>query len=171
MRSFTEEDVQNIVRIVGALESSPFDHLEIELGELKLVLGKGDSLPAARTTGTASTAPVANSLATDPVPASSPAPMVASAPSVQPAPAANRPGLLDIVAPTIGKFYSRPEPGEPPFVSVGQTIEKGQTVALLEVMKLFNAVAAEHAGTVVEICVSEGDFVEHGQVLYRVQQS
>lgn len=77
--------------------------------------------------------------------------------------------LVDVVAPIVGAFYSCPEPGAPPFVEVGSQITVGETLALLEVMKMFNAVTAEVAGTVAEILIKDGEFVEFGQPLMRVR--
>lgn len=70
-----------------------------------------------------------------------------------------------IVAPLTGVYYGRPKPEDPPFVAVGATVQPGQVVALIETMKLFNEVAADIAGEVVEIAPQEGDLVEAGHAL------
>lgn len=69
----------------------------------------------------------------------------------------------------VGVFYSRPEPGAPPFVQVGDPVEPGTTVALIEVMKVFNAATAGVAGIVDSVLVEDGQFVEFGQTLLRVR--
>ncbi|WP_114570332.1 acetyl-CoA carboxylase biotin carboxyl carrier protein [Exiguobacterium flavidum] len=69
----------------------------------------------------------------------------------------------------VGTFYSRPNPDKPSFVNVGDRIEVGQVVCILEAMKLFNNLNAEVAGTVVEVLVEDGDLVEFGQPLFRVR--
>ena len=89
--------------------------------------------------------------------------------SPPPAATATRSDLLEITAPMVGTFYRAPAPGEPPFVEVGNRIEAGQTVCILEAMKLMNELEAELSGEVVEILVDNGTPVEFGQVLMRVR--
>lgn len=109
------------------------------------------------------------------VQAAAPAPaMVAAAAEVPSAPppaaaAARRNDLLEIKAPMVATFYVAPSPGDPPFVSLGDRIKVGQTVCILEAMKLMNEIEAEVAGEVVEILVENGTPVEFGQVLMRVK--
>jgi len=103
------------------------------------------------------------------IPASTPAP-VASVPSPPPpAAAAVRSDLLEITAPMVATFYRAPSPGDPPFVEVGSRISSGQTVCILEAMKLMNELESEVSGEVVEILVENGTPVEFGQVLMRVK--
>src|SRR5690606_3158034 len=104
--------------------------------------------------------------AVTPAPATPAAAAPAAAPVESSAPASS--GLVEITAPTMGIFYAQPEPGKPPFVTVGALVEESTTVALVEVMKTFHAVAAGVRGTVAEVCVSDAEFVEFGQVLFRV---
>ena len=73
-----------------------------------------------------------------------------------------------IAAPLTGVYYGRPKPEDPPFVTVGATVQPGQVVALIETMKLFNEVAADITGEVVEIAPQEGDLVEAGHTLLYV---
>jgi acetyl-CoA carboxylase biotin carboxyl carrier protein len=77
--------------------------------------------------------------------------------------------VKDIKAPTLGTFYRAPSPGAPPFVKVGDRVIAGQTVGIVEVMKLFNAVEADVAGTVVAIHAEDGVLVEHDQPLITVR--
>jgi acetyl-CoA carboxylase biotin carboxyl carrier protein len=74
-----------------------------------------------------------------------------------------------VTSPTVGLFWRSPQPGSPPFVEVGQRVEPGDTVAIVEVMKLINPIEAGCAGTVVEILPDNGSFVEHGSVLVRIE--
>jgi biotin carboxyl carrier protein len=78
-------------------------------------------------------------------------------------------GTSAVVAPVLGTFYRRPAPDAAPFVEVGDTVEPGTTVAIVEVMKLMNPVTAGVAGRLVEVCAADGDLVEHGDVLFRVE--
>jgi len=74
-----------------------------------------------------------------------------------------------IVSPTVGTFYSAPEPGAEPFVKVGQQVNASQVVCVLEAMKLFNEVEAGVTGKVIEILVKDGDFIEYGHPLFLVK--
>ncbi len=74
-----------------------------------------------------------------------------------------------ITAPMVGTFYQAPNPTSPAFVEVGQTINKGQVVCIIEAMKLMNEIESEVAGKVTEICVKDGEPVEYGQVLMYVE--
>lgn len=77
--------------------------------------------------------------------------------------------IVDVVAPMLGTFYGRPSPDAPPFVTAGGTVEPDTTVAIVEVMKLMNPVTAGVAGRVVEVRAADGDLVEHGDVLFRIE--
>lgn len=77
--------------------------------------------------------------------------------------------LAEIVSPMVGVFYRAPSPNDPNFVEIGDKIEVGQTVALVEAMKVFNEITSEVAGTVVEIKPQTSDLVETGQVLVTVR--
>lgn len=159
--------VEQVIRLVESLDRSTFDFLEVQVGELSVTIGKGEppaSAPAA-------TAP-------QPAALTAPAPAVATAPAAPPrqaqpaaatVPGPPAPGLLEITAPTMGIFYAQPEPGKPPFVTVGTVLEEATTVALVEVMKTFHAVPAGVRGTVTEVCVSDAQLVEFGEVLFRVR--
>ena len=79
--------------------------------------------------------------------------------------AAEEDGRHPIKAPLVGTFYSAPQPGADPFVKVGDVVEPGQTVAIVEAMKLMNQVPADLKGTVAEIVVEDGEWVEFEQAL------
>jgi acetyl-CoA carboxylase biotin carboxyl carrier protein len=114
-----------------------------------------------------------------PVSATPAPPAVATAAGVLPAmpapagagstPKAPDESLLQIVSPMVGVFYRAPSPTDPNFVEVGDVIEVGQTVALIEAMKVFNEILAEVAGTVVEIKAQAAELVETGQVLITIR--
>lgn len=99
----------------------------------------------------------------------------ATEPAPDPGPAAGAGHLdvdmVDVVtvrSPLVGTLYRAPEPGADPFVEVGATVEPGGTVAIVEAMKLMNAIVADTGGTVVEICVEDGQPVEFDQPLVRL---
>jgi acetyl-CoA carboxylase biotin carboxyl carrier protein len=95
------------------------------------------------------------------------APMMAPAAVATPAAVvpdeASHPGA--VLSPMVGVAYHSPEPGAPPFVTVGQSVEAGQTLLLIEAMKTFNQIRAPKAGTVVRILVANSTPVEYGEVL------
>jgi len=99
---------------------------------------------------------------------SPPSPLPEPAPSVAPP---GRSDLLDITSPMVGTFYRASAPGEDPFVEIGSSISVGQTICILEAMKLMNEIESEFNGVVVEVLVDNGTPVEFGQVLMRVKKS
>lgn len=74
-----------------------------------------------------------------------------------------------VESPLVGTFYAAPAEGEKPFVSVGDTVKKGQPLAIIEAMKLMNEIESEYDGTLEEILVENGDMVEYGQPLFRIR--
>ena len=74
-----------------------------------------------------------------------------------------------ISSPMVGTYYSAPSPSAKPFVSVGQHVNKGDTVGIIEAMKIMNQIEADHSGTVIEILVKDGEAVEFGQALIVIQ--
>ena len=81
-----------------------------------------------------------------------------------------RSDLTEITSPMVGTFYRAAAPGEEPFVEVGNNVKVGQTICILEAMKLMNEIESEFNGEIVEILVENGTPVEFGQVLMRVKQ-
>ena len=88
-----------------------------------------------------------------------------------PTPPPGRSDLTEITSPMVGTFYRASAPGEDPFVEIGSSISVGQTICILEAMKLMNEIESEYNAEVVEILVENGTPVEFGQVLMRVKQS
>jgi acetyl-CoA carboxylase biotin carboxyl carrier protein len=78
-------------------------------------------------------------------------------------------GLMTIDSPMVGVFYAAPAPGEPPFVSPGDVVEEGQTVCIVEAMKLMNEVAAKMHGTIISVLVDNGEPVEYNQPLFAIR--
>jgi acetyl-CoA carboxylase biotin carboxyl carrier protein len=76
-----------------------------------------------------------------------------------------------VTSPFVGTFYRSPSPDTPPFVDVGAVIREGQTLCIVEAMKLMNEIEAEHAGTVLEILAENGKPVEFGQKLFKVKRA
>ncbi|MEO1832815.1 MAG: acetyl-CoA carboxylase biotin carboxyl carrier protein [Akkermansiaceae bacterium] len=100
------------------------------------------------------------------------APVPAAAPAVAPAPdggAPEGPSGEAISSPMVGTFYRKPSPDDPDFVNVGDTISEGQTLCIIEAMKVMNEIKAERSGTIIQICVDDGTPVQFGDDLFRVQ--
>lgn len=99
------------------------------------------------------------------------APIVAPAapePAAQAPVAAPEPKGTEVTAPMVGVFYAAPAPGDEPFVRVGSKVKAGETLCIIEAMKVLNEVTAEADGEVLEICVADGDLVEFGSCLMRI---
>lgn len=102
-------------------------------------------------------------------PAAAPAaPAATTEPAAPTAPAQVASGATEVCAPMVGVFYVAPSPGAEPFVRVGSKVKKGETLCILEAMKLMNEVVAECDGEIAEICANDGDLVEYGRVLFRI---
>lgn len=99
------------------------------------------------------------------------APTVAPAapePATQTPAAAPEPKGTEVTAPMVGVFYAAPAPGDEPFVRMGSKVKAGETLCIIEAMKVLNEVTAEADGEVLEICVADGDLVEFGSCLMRI---
>ena len=75
----------------------------------------------------------------------------------------------EITSPMVGTFYSKPSPESPNFVEVGSTISEGQTLCIIEAMKVMNEIKAERSGTITEVCVADASPVQYGDALFRIQ--
>ena len=105
-----------------------------------------------------------------PAPSAPPAPAPAAAPSSDDSDDApyDMSKLTLVKAPMVGVFYAAPSPGADPFVHVGSKVKKGDTLCVMEAMKLINEVVAEVDGEVVDVCVEDGDLVEFGGTLMKI---
>lgn len=97
----------------------------------------------------------------------------AAEPAAQPAAIATAPATVTekvdgtpVKAPMVGVFYAAPAPEEKPYVQVGDKVKKGDTLCIIEAMKLMNEIAAEQDGEIAQICVGDGELVEYGQTLF-----
>ena len=109
--------------------------------------------------------------AAQPVAVPMPMPGAVTAPAVAPVAmpaAAPEPKGTVVTAPMVGVFYAAPAPGDEPFVHVGSKVKAGETLGIIEAMKVLNEVTAEADGEVLEICVADGDLVEFGSCLMRI---
>lgn len=145
------ELTRELVRIMG---DAGLASIDLRRGDLRIAL-RAHSAPAPGYT-------VAPAPAPTPTP---PAPVAEPAPSNDGQPA----GYL-VSSPMIGTYYASPAPGERPFVDMGDRVEAGQTVAIIEAMKIMNEIIAERSGVVTEIYVTNGEAVEYGHPLLRIRE-
>jgi acetyl-CoA carboxylase biotin carboxyl carrier protein len=152
-------DHNQLRELIALLGDSDIQELKLEGDDFRLELRR--NLPASQPQVVMQAAPAAIAPAAPPAPAG---------PSAAPPPApAVRGDLVEITAPMVATFYRSPSPGDPPFVELGARINVGQTICILEAMKLMNELESEVSGEVVEILVENGTPVEFGQVLMRVK--
>ena len=155
-------DLKDVKGLAQLLRESP------EIGSIEVKGWFGTGVVITRTNAGA---PANSGVLTYAMPAASPAaaptaPAAASGGAGEaPRPAA---GLKEIKSPMVGTFYKAPEPGADPYVKVGSRVTIGQTVCIIEAMKIMNEIEAEISGVVREVLVDDAQPVEFGQVLYRV---
>ena len=158
----TQDDV---IRILKLIDESPMGRVSLQVGDFKLEVEKGTGTGSASAISARASRPAA--AAETPQPARLESGVQAKTEPKQ-APGADE-GLLTIKAPLLGIFYRRSQPGSPPYVEEGSPVDEDTTVALIEVMKLFNPVKAGVKGRIVRICVENNDLVEFDQVLFLVK--
>ena len=147
--------------LMKRLEGSSVSKVTVELDDAKIEVERGVAMVAAPSDGAAAPAPIHSG----PISASmgiSPGARGASGSFAAIGAIDNR---IAVLAPLVGTFYEAAGPGQKPFVEVGQTVEAGETVCIVEAMKLMNEVAATDGGKVAEIVVTNGERVEFEQVL------
>lgn len=152
-------DLKGIRLLVELMKENNVSELDLEQGGSRLSLRR--ALP-----GTASAAPVvvAQPVAAQPLPT---APV--AAPAAAPAAPTKEPDYLKtITSPIVGVFYASPNPEAEPFVKVGDAIAPGKVICLIEAMKVFNDIRAEISGKIAEVLVKNGDPLEYGTPLFKV---
>jgi oxaloacetate decarboxylase (Na+ extruding) subunit alpha len=146
-------DVNQIRELIKIVEMSDVNEVVVEEGGAKVVVRRGVSSANVEPT-TPAAAPARE--ATEPAPA-----------DVAVHDDAERPATWkSVIAPMVGTFYRAPSPGADAFVNVGDTVEEGQGLGILEAMKLMNEITAEEAGVIREIAVGNAEAVEYGTVLF-----
>jgi len=159
-------DLDFLERLIKALDDSSVDSLEIERGGTRVRLAKTPPVSAAPV----AMAPAPIAAAPMPAVALPPAPAPeASAGAAEPAPVSSN--LLDVTSPMVGTFYRAPAPDAPSYVDIGAKVSPGDTLCIIEAMKLMNELECEISGTIAEICIEDAQPVEFGQVLFRVDPS
>jgi len=154
-------DLSFIKSLIKAVDQSSIDSVDIERGGTRVRISKTPPASA----GGGHTVYAAPAPTPAPVPSSPASPAAADAPAAAPAKTSH---LVDVPSPMVGTFYAAPAPDAPPYAKVGQKVGVGDTLCIIEAMKLMNELEAEVAGTVAEICVQNAEPVEYGQVLFRI---
>ena len=155
-------DLEQLKQLIRLMEKHDLTEVKLKGGDQKWVLRRGPQF-APGTPMPFGMPPVAQTA----IPSGAPAP-ASSGSSSSVAPVADE-GLIEITSPTVGTFYGAPQPGDPPFVSVGDRVTPEKVVCIVEAMKVFNQIPAEVSGTVRQILIQDGDAVEFGQALFRVK--
>ena len=148
-------DIRKVKKLIELLESSDIDELEIKEGEESVRLSRHDRSGFGQAVMMQPPAMGAPALATGPAPGSAPA--AEDVPSFD--------GHV-VTAPMVGTFYIAPSPGAKPFVEVGKRIQTGDTLCIIEAMKILNQIEADVEGTVADVLVENGQPVEFGQPLF-----
>jgi acetyl-CoA carboxylase biotin carboxyl carrier protein len=145
-------DLRKLKKLIDLVEASGIAELEITEGEEKVRIAKGGQVTVAQAAGVTTAAPAPT------LPTSAAA---AAEPAAEPAEQGHT-----MKAPMVGTFYRAAAPDAKPFVEIGQTVQEGQTICIVEAMKLMNEIEADASGTVVAILVENGQPVEYGQPLF-----
>ena len=143
-------EFENLIRLIEKVSQSELTGFKYEEGGMKLHLTKKQgNIQIQQAAGL-------------------PVPPAVSQPKPEAADANSDPDRKIVESPLVGTFYAAPAEDAKPFVSVGDTVKKGQTLAIIEAMKLMNEIESDYDGTVAEIYVSNGQAVEYGQQLFRI---
>jgi acetyl-CoA carboxylase biotin carboxyl carrier protein len=152
-------DIRKVKKLIELLEESGISEIEISEGEESVRISRYPK-PGA------SVAPSVQA-----PPAATPAAPSAAPPGSEPAAAAASPVRgQQVTAPMVGTFYSGPAPGAKPFVEIGTEVKPGDTLCVIEAMKMMNQIESEFAGRIVSILVENGSPVEFGQTLFVIEE-
>ena len=161
-------DLSQLQDLLTTLNQTDISELTLKIEDFELVVRRHTPAPGSGAAGVA-LVKTEELMVVEQPPAIVPAEVVAPAKATAPAmPPGKKENLVEIVSPMVGTFYSAPAPGEAPFVGVGDTVKEGQTVCIIEAMKLMNELEAEVSGQVREILVENGQPVEFNQPLMRI---
>ncbi len=144
------DEIKELARIFG---KSKLDKMKIKMKDFELEMEKGGQSPAV-------SAPAVSALTQSP----------AASTSTAPSDTATPPTGKTINSPMVGTFYASPSPDAPPFVKIGDKVKKGQTLCILEAMKIMNELEAEYDCTIVDVLVEDGEAVEYDKPLFVVEK-
>ena len=150
-------DIRKVKKRIELLEESGIDELEIKEGEESVRISRHSKTPAQQFYAPQMQAPAPAAAAP-----------VAAAPVAAAEPAAPKLNGFVAKSPMVGTFYRTPAPGSPAFVEVGKTVKEGDTICIVEAMKMMNHITAEKAGVIESILVENGQPVEYDQPLFTI---
>ena len=150
-------DIRKVKKLMEFLEESGMSEIEIKEGEESVKISRYGNSPAP------AQHPI-QSFVQQQAPVSSAPTSQTASPNEQPQETGQ-----SVTSPMVGTFYSAPSPTAKPFVSIGQKINQGDTVGIIEAMKIMNQIESDQSGTVIEILVKDGEAVEFGQSLIVVE--
>ena len=157
-------DLRKLKKLIDLVQESGIGEIEITEGEEKVRICRQAPAGPPMIMAAPGMQPMAYAAPHPAGAAPAPAPAAAGAP----APAAE-PAGHQLKSPMVGTFYRAPSPGAPPFVEIGQSVTKGQTLCIIEAMKLLNEIESDASGTVKAILVENGQPVEYGQPLFTIE--
>jgi acetyl-CoA carboxylase biotin carboxyl carrier protein len=162
------KEIQELIRIVSKSDLAEFKMKEADF-EISIKTGKSVQAPAAIAPVIAPVIPTTHAIAPSPI-----SPKISGGtdePAARKTDAGTESGkkLLEIKSPMVGTFYRASGPDKPQFVKIGDTIDVGTTVCIIEAMKLFNEIESEVKGTIVKVMVEDASPVEYDQVLFLVE--
>lgn len=162
-------DIRKVKKLIELLEESNLTEIEIVEGEESVRLSRAGNV-SAQPISYMMPPQMAAAPASAPASAPAAAPAAAPAPQAAAAPAADAMPEGDILrSPMVGTYYASPSPDADPFVSLGQKVAEGETLCIIEAMKMFNQIEAESSGTVVAILAESGQPVEFDQPLFVIR--
>lgn len=151
-------DIRKVKKLIELLEESGVSEIEIKEGEESVRISRGSSVaPAAP-------APVAAPMASTPTPPPAAEAVTQTAPASEQVPSGEQ-----VKSPMVGTFYRAPSPGAKPFVEVGDKVSKGDTLCIVEAMKMMNHIESEVSGTIKAILIEDAEPVEFDEVLFIVE--
>ncbi|MFN3858723.1 MAG: acetyl-CoA carboxylase biotin carboxyl carrier protein [Caulobacter sp.] len=154
-------DTRTVRKLADILKSTGLTEIEVERGDLRIRVAREVTVAAA---------PQAFAVpAAAPAPVAAPAAAPAAAPVAEAAPAAPARKGDEVKSPMVGTCYLQPQPGSPPFIKVGDKVNEGQTLLIVEAMKTMNPIPSPRAGTIVEILVGDAQPVEFGEPLVVIE--
>jgi acetyl-CoA carboxylase biotin carboxyl carrier protein len=169
-----------IKQVLDLMREHELAEFELEQEGLKIRVRKQGNtpvfaMPAPTLPAVPVTAPIAALTAAGAAPAAAPG---SGAPAAGPGPAATdatgdeeEMELAVVTSPIVGTFYRAPDPSSPPFVDIGQTVRKGQTLCIIEAMKLMNEIESEYEGQIVKVYVENGQPVQYGERIFAIKRN
>jgi acetyl-CoA carboxylase biotin carboxyl carrier protein len=162
---------KEIKELIELLVEKDITEFELERGDMKLHVKRGNSALPSFVQVAPAMQPVTATAATHV------APTAGAHPSAQPVTAASAPAadaadadLFIVKSPIVGTFYEAPSPGTPPFVKIGDTVKEGQVLCIIEAMKLMNEIEAEVSGVLAKTFINNGSPVEYGMPIYGIRK-